>query len=272
MSLGRSFEVTIASDSASIEKLRAIKRVVPDASEREALEARLLAEGAMLQELDGGAGILRCYEIHRDPASLVLEFVTGGSLATRLTPSYEDLSDTMLERSAALTSFRAVAAAAAHAHAHGIIHRDIKPSNILFTATNEIRLSDLGIAVRRGARSTAEGWEDLHAGTLGYAAPELLRDPARANTESVDSYGLGALLHELLLGAPPHMMRGTETESELRARIIAGAHRDLTARENELSPALRQLIDSALAADSSMRPQSVAKLLELLDAAVASAP
>jgi serine/threonine protein kinase len=234
-----------------------IKRVRVELRESENLAARLLAEGNYLGELRGECGVLRCYEARDSPAALTLEFAGGGSLAERLARG-------ALVPNAALQIFRDVSSAVAHAHAHGIIHRDIKPSNILFTASGESRLADFGIAVRRGARSTAQGWDDIAIGTLGYAPPELLRHPSTANTESVDIYELGALLHELLLGATPHMMHGAETEPELKARIVAGATRDLTPRESELCDAHRRLLDSALAPDSTLRPQSVAELLALL--------
>lgn len=212
----------------------------------------------MLQRLNGVRGVVRCYDVVHDPASLVLEQVGGGSLAKWLAsaPKAHEV----------LRSFRAVARVVSECHAHGIVHRDIKPSNILFTASGELRLADFGIAVRRGARSTAEGWDDIDVGTLGYAPPELLRDPSTANTETVDIYELGALLHEMLLGVPPHMMHGAETEPDLGARIVAGAPRDITPRESELSPSLRALLDAALTSDPARRPQFVSELLALLDA------
>ena len=236
-----------------------IKRLSVDLRDREDLDARLRAEGAFLRELDGEHGVLRIYDIMQSPTALVLERAAGGSLA-------EHLPRRSLTVAEAIHVLRAVAGAVAHAHAHDIIHRDIKPSNILFTANGEARLADFGIAVRRGARSTAEGWDDINVGTLGYAAPELLRDPSAANTEPVDIYGLGALLHELLLGALPHMMQDDETEADLRARIVAGATRDTTPRESELSPSQCEFLDAALAPDPSLRPQSVPELLARLDA------
>jgi len=235
-----------------------LKRLREDLRDREDLRARLAAEGRFLRELGPGFGVLRRFEVLDTPSAIAMEFVTGGSLADRIVPS--------LPRSEAMEILRDVGRAVAHVHAHGIIHRDIKPSNILFTSTGELRLADFGIAVRRGARSTAVGWDDIDVGTLGYAPPELLRDPATANTETVDTYELGALLHEMLLGVPPHMMHGAETEPELRARIVAGALRDLTSREVELSPNLRALLDAALASSPAHRPQSVSELLALLDA------
>jgi serine/threonine protein kinase len=253
------FTVSIANAAAGDGRRVAIKQLRAAVADREELIDRLRAEGSFLTTLRGGKGVLGVCGMLEQPFAIVLELAEGGSLSERLARE-------AISREDALRIFRDVSASVAHAHANGIIHRDIKPSNILFTAAGETRLSDFGIAVRRGARSTAEGWDDIDVGTLGSAAPELLHDPSTANTEAVDIYGLGALLHELLLGAPPHMMHGAETEADLRARIVAGATRDLTARESELSPSHRRLLDAALAPDSATRPQSVAELLALLDA------
>lgn len=236
-----------------------IKRLRADLRDREDLASRLRAEGVFLRDLGGNNEVLRIYEMLESPIALVLELAAGGSLADRL-------ATVTLSFPKALHTFGDVARAVARVHAHGIIHRDIKPSNILFADNGELRLADFGVAVRRGARSTADGWDDIEVGTLGHAAPELLRDPSTANSESVDIYGLGALLHELLLGALPHMMHGAETEAELRARIVRGAARDITPRESELSAVHRRLLDASLAPNPSARPKSVAELLSLLDA------
>ena len=255
---GASFELSPVADCAADGTPIVLKRLREELRDRDDLRARLAVEGGFLRELGPGYGVLRRFEALDTPSAIAMEFVAGGSLTHRIVPS--------LPRSEAIGVLRDTGRAVAHVHAHGIIHRDIKPSNILFTASGELRLADFGIAVRRGARSTAAGWDDIDVGTLGYATPELLRDPSTANTETVDIYELGALLHEMLLGVPPHMMHGAETERALRARVVAGAPRDSTPREPELSPTLRALLDSALAPSPADRPQSVSELLALLDA------
>ena len=254
MHSGYQIDAGVGSDGTRV----VIKRLRAELRDRDDLAARLLAEGRYLSALGGEHGVLRCYESRDSPAELTLEYAAGGSFVERL--------GSPLPRPVSLRLFRSVSSAVAHAHAHRIIHRDIKPSNMLFTASGALRLADFGIAVRRGARSTVEGWDDIDVGTLGYAPPELLRDPSTANTETVDIYELGALLHELLLGVPPHMMHGDETEAQLRARIVSGATRDLTPREHSLPPQFRALLDSALSPYPNRRPQSVAALLSLLDA------
>ncbi|HSN01793.1 MAG TPA: serine/threonine-protein kinase [Rudaea sp.] len=124
---------------------------------------------------------------------LVMEFVDGAPI-TR----YADAQD--LDVRARVRLFADVCRAVAEAHRNLIVHRDIKPSNILVAADGTVKLLDFGIA-----KLIEEGDTDA-TGTVGvftpdYAAPEQLR--GGAITTATDVYGLGVLLHELLLGLKP---------------------------------------------------------------------
>jgi serine/threonine-protein kinase len=97
-----------------------------------------------------------------------------------------------------LKLFLRVCRAVEAAHRNLIVHRDIKPSNILVSADGEVKLLDFGIAKLLD--------EDDAGATIGvytpdYAAPEQVS--GGAITTATDVYGLGVLLHELLLGLRP---------------------------------------------------------------------
>ena len=94
--------------------------------------------------------------------------------------------------------FLRVCRAVEAAHRSLIVHRDIKPSNILVSADGEVKLLDFGIAKLLD--------EDDAGATVGvytpdYAAPEQLS--GGTITTATDVYGLGVLLHELLVGLRP---------------------------------------------------------------------
>jgi serine/threonine protein kinase len=97
---------------------------------------------------------------------------------------------------------RQLASALAAAHAHGIVHADVTPSNVLLAGTDPlvVKLVDFGLALV--VDDMPDAIDDFVLGTPHYISPEQLRGlPA---TEISDQYGLGAVLFQLLTGAPPY--------------------------------------------------------------------
>lgn len=111
-----------------------------------------------------------------------------------------------------------VADAVAHAHQHLVVHRDIKPGNVMVDASGRVMLLDFGIS-----RVLEEGAAELTQGgsyplTPRYAAPE--QRSGGAVSTATDVWGLGALLHTLLLGEPPDLPEGADTVSLPRAATL----------------------------------------------------
>ncbi|HEY5836030.1 serine/threonine-protein kinase [Streptomyces sp.] len=88
-------------------------------------------------------------------------------------------------------------------HAEGVVHRDIKPANILLEATGtgtpHVRLSDFGIAMRKGDARLTE--TDYVVGTPGYFAPEQML--GAEPDFPADLYAVGLVALFLLSGRKP---------------------------------------------------------------------
>jgi hypothetical protein len=101
----------------------------------------------------------------------------------------------------ALRVIREIATALDYAHAKGFVHRDVKPDNILLREDGSAALTDFGIA-RAADSATRMTRTGAVVGTPHYMSPEQAR--GRVVDGRSDIYGLGIVLHELLLGQVPY--------------------------------------------------------------------
>src|SRR5437660_3370714 len=98
---------------------------------------------------------------------LVMDFAPNGNLRQR------HPNGSRLPLQTVLTYVRQVADALQYAHDRQLIHRDIKPENMLLGRSDEVLLSDFGIALMYAGASS---WQTPDtAGTVLYMSPEQLR-------------------------------------------------------------------------------------------------
>ena len=83
-------------------------------------------------------------------------------------------------------------------HQHDIIYRDLKPENILIDADGHVKLADFGLAKENVSSNVPN---KTFCGSPQYLSPEMLSK--EGTTKSSDIYGIGAILFELISGAPP---------------------------------------------------------------------
>ena len=123
---------------------------------------------------------------------LILEYLSGGELFMHLEREGIFLEDT------ASFYLSEIVLALDHLHRQGIIYRDLKPENILLDFSGHIKLTDFGLckeAIQDGAVT------HTFCGTIEYMAPEILTRTGHG--KGVDWWSLGALMFDMLTGAPP---------------------------------------------------------------------
>jgi len=123
---------------------------------------------------------------------LILEYLSGGELFMHLEREGIFLEDTACFYVAEITL------ALEHLHRQGIIYRDLKPENILLDATGHVKLTDFGLCKESIDEQTVT---HTFCGTIEYMAPEILTRTGHG--KAVDWWSLGALMYDMLTGAPP---------------------------------------------------------------------
>jgi len=123
---------------------------------------------------------------------LILEYLSGGELFMHLEREGIFLEDTASFYVAEITL------ALEHLHRQGIIYRDLKPENILLDAQGHVKLTDFGLCKESIDETTVT---HTFCGTIEYMAPEILT--RNGHGKAVDWWSLGALMYDMLTGAPP---------------------------------------------------------------------
>ncbi|MCS0605515.1 serine/threonine protein kinase [Streptomyces sp. LP11] len=218
------------------------------------LRERVLREARALARVDHPNVVTIHHIVDGGPGTypwIVMELVTGGSLADRLAQG------PMAPAEAALLG-REVLAALRAAHAAGIQHRDVKPANVLLRPDGRPVLTDFGIAaIREATALTATG---SVIGTPDYMAPE--RVSGQDGGPASDLWSLGMMLYTAVEGHHP-LRRGTTL-----ATLAAVLSEDIPPPVR--AGALGHALSRVLVRDPEARP-GAAELDRMLDAAARSA-
>jgi len=133
-----------------------------------------------------------------------------------------------------------------------LVHRDVAPHNVLVSQSGEVKLGDFGIARVFGEDTTGGHMR----GKVRYMAPEIF--DAKVG-HSVDIFGLGALLHELVSG---NELRADGEGIQLLDHARTGYVPPLDVPY--LPPELAFLCHDLVATDPKQRPQTAAEVIQRL--------
>jgi serine/threonine protein kinase len=198
--------------------------------------------------------VVRTLLFGRDPESkrhaMVMEYVDGPSCQYLL-----DRDGKLSVDDAVLIVYH-IAQALDYLHANRVIHRDVKPDNIILSSEGMAKLSDFGLAKRRG------GPDDLTAATGGLGTswymPFEQAKSAEFADERSDIFSLGATFYHMLTGTVPFP---GENHAEIVARKQADRFEPVSRANSALPPALDPLLRKMLALDPRQRYASAKELI-----------
>ena len=202
-----------------------------DASERFLREAQ-----ALVELRHPGVATHLGYGVIEGQAYLIMEWLTGESLAERLRRQPLQLSES-------LALARQVAEALGEMHRRGLVHRDLRPHKLFLREgrIEGVTLLGCGFVFNHVSMRTMTTSGEL-AGLMRYVAPELARGGARPGP-GADIFALGCVLFECLLGTTPFT---DESAAVILARLLYEEVPRLDQLRPELPEALGELLGRML--------------------------
>ncbi len=188
----------------------------------------------------------------REHPYFVMEFIDG----LPLTQYAESQALTLGDR---LALFGQVCDAVEFAHRRGIIHRDLKPDNIMVDGMGVVKVLDFGVARLLDLDVPLFQAENgTFVGTPAYASPEQFSGQMESLNARSDVYSLTLILHELLTGRRPELVKGRLAiyPSRVQQRFAL----DENAREVEYL--VREVLTRGLSRDPKNRYASAGALHE----------
>lgn len=200
-----------------------------------------------------------------DPPGLLLELCSGPTLDRKLPVS--DLTT-------ALNTISALALALEYVHASGIVHGDLKPHNVFLPPGFEttpssdrffLKLADFSL----GKQVTEPDSSRLGLGTVGYMAPETIRD--KSSTLLSDMFALGTIAYQVLTGEHPFLQDDPDP-ARTNSRATEEDPSPLNRLRDDVPPEVAVLVADLIAKDPAERPGSPWQVCEALAEVGASYP
>jgi Tol biopolymer transport system component/predicted Ser/Thr protein kinase len=159
-----------------------------------------------------------------------------------------------------------IAAAFAKAHAAGIIHRDLKPGNVMIGRDGSVKVLDFGLAklTREPAASLpSDEAASLRTQTGVFMGTPAFMSPEQAEGKPVDPrsdiFSFGAVLYQMATG------KRAFTGTSMTAVMAAVVHNDPDPLEEDIPPALQQIIARCLKKEPEQRFQSMDEIRAALE-------
>jgi serine/threonine-protein kinase len=258
----------------------------PDLLQRFIEEAQI---GGQLQH----PGIVPVYDLGLtdDRPFFTMKLIKGQTLAHLLAEGERDPH-------ALLKVFESVCQTMAYAHSRGVIHRDLKPANIMVGAFGEVQVVDWGMGKVLFAGGTADevraqsrhvevsdvsvietvrsqpgsvGTDSVVGSVMGtpaYMPPEQANGDVDRMDERSDVFALGAILCEILTGAPPYAGAAVDLIA-MAARAELGPCHERLAR-SDVAPELRAIVEDCLRPARDSRPRNAEVLADRISGYLAS--
>jgi len=248
---GSFFSVYKARDKV-LNRLVAVKVLVPQYSQNQSFAERLISEAQMVADL-GHPNIAKVLEADSQNGTYftTVEYVRGINLKDRIRRTAP------FAISYAVDIAMAVGEALEHAHRSGVVHGDVRPQNIMTSPDGQVKLTDFGTARALAAFPAIR--EATMLRSVHYMSPEVIR--GEPPTPASDVYSLGVVLYEMTTGSVPY---DGPTSAAIAARELQDPVPSPQILNAGVPAILNEIVVKAMQKDPAQRYASVSELLAAL--------
>jgi serine/threonine protein kinase len=241
---------------------RSFKNLNPEYADNRTFAADLQAEAAVLGALQTPHVPRFCeYGTAHDHEFLTYKYIWGKSLLQILRELKKHQK--MLSDVYACHIANEVCRCLSHAHSlrtrefpEGIVHYNLSPRNIIISYSGRVHVVNFG---HKGPMLTRENLGEFDFRNLSYLSPEQISRQGLSHKS--DLFTVGALLYEMLTGAPPFLER---TADKIVARIAKCSFLPASQVNDISPPELDEFLASALTPYTSDRFASAGLMSESL--------
>lgn len=141
-----------------------------------------------------------------------------------------------------------------------IVHRDIKPENVMIDQSQNFWLLDFGLARHLDLESLTATRFQFGVGTLGYSAPEQMRNQKREIDGRADLFAVGVLLYEAVTRTNP-FLAGARDQLEVLRRVEQQPFPRLQLHADR-NGALADFVSALVQKFPTQRPRTIADALK----------
>ncbi|MCA9518075.1 MAG: serine/threonine protein kinase [Myxococcales bacterium] len=247
-----------------MEKLVAIKRVLPSLTKNEKFTSMFLDEARLSISLTH-ANIVSVFDVNQSGGTyfIVMEYVDGYNVRR----IFQRASEVGYRIPLALACYMMMEVAKGLEHAHNhrdsngkplrIVHRDLSPPNILISKFGEVKITDFGLA--KAASQLTRTDPGIVKGKFSYLSPEVTE--GKPADQRADIFAAGIVLWELLANRRLFLAK-TDVET---VEIVRKAEVPPLSKLNpEVTAEFEEIVVKALARDPKKRYTTARELGDAL--------
>ncbi|CAD8082659.1 unnamed protein product [Paramecium primaurelia] len=208
----------------------------------------LMKEIDIMRKLDH-KNVLQLHEVFEDDNNvyLVVDYLQGGELLKQIENSQNGYTEHLVQN-----LMQNLLSSLNYLHQKQIIHRDIKPENLILKQKDcltDLVIADFGLSDIYNEQGI---YLFQRCGTVGYVAPEVLRD--QFYDYKVDMFSVGVILFILLTGEMP-FQDNSDTDDLLKQNAYCQI--DFNKLNNKsISPAAQDFVRLLLDENVNIRPSA----------------